>query len=60
MKQNQSSLCGGIKMVKREVLNQLIEEVAEYISELEDKYGLTSEEIVEILETVKEQYEWED
>jgi lipoate-protein ligase A len=47
-------------MVKREVLNQLIEEVAEYISELEDKYGLTSEEIVEILETVKEQYEWED
>jgi hypothetical protein len=47
-------------MVKSEVLNQLIEEVAEFISELEDKYGLTSEEIVEILDTVKEQYEWED
>ena len=47
-------------MVKREVLNQLIEEVAEYISELEDKYGLTDKEIVEILEAVKEEYEWED
>jgi antitoxin component HigA of HigAB toxin-antitoxin module len=47
-------------MVKREVLNQLIEEVAEYISELEDKYGLTDKEIVEILDTVKEAYEWED
>jgi lipoate-protein ligase A len=47
-------------MVKREVLNQLIEEVAEYISELEDKYGLTDKEIVEILDTVKEEYEWED
>jgi hypothetical protein len=47
-------------VVEREVLNQLIEEVAEFISELEDKYGLTSEEIVEILDTVKEAYEWED
>jgi lipoate-protein ligase A len=47
-------------MVKREVLNQLIEEVAEFMAELEDKYGLTSEEIVEILDTVKEEYEWED
>jgi lipoate-protein ligase A len=46
-------------MVKREVLNQLIEEVAEYISELEDKYGLTDKEIVEILEAVKEEYEWD-
>jgi hypothetical protein len=47
-------------MVSREVLNQLIEEVAEYISELEDKYGLTDTEIVQILEAVKEQYKWED
>ena len=47
-------------MVGREVLNRLIQEVAEFISELEDKYGLTSEEIVEILDTVKEEYEWED
>jgi hypothetical protein len=47
-------------MVKREVLNQLIEEVAEYISELEHKYKLTDKEIVEILDTVKEAYEWED
>jgi lipoate-protein ligase A len=47
-------------LVKREVLNQLIEELAELMAELEDKYGLTSEEIVEILDTVKEAYEWED
>jgi lipoate-protein ligase A len=47
-------------MVRRDLIHRLVEEVAEYISELEDKYGLTSEEIVEILETVKEEYEWED
>jgi lipoate-protein ligase A len=46
-------------MVSREVLNQLIEEVAEYISELEDKYGLTDKEIIQILEAVKENYEWD-
>jgi lipoate-protein ligase A len=47
-------------MVKREVLNQLIEEVAEFMAELEDKYRLTDKEIIEILEAVKEEYGWED
>jgi hypothetical protein len=47
-------------MVSREVLHQLIEEVSEYISELEDKFQLTDREIVQILEAVKQNYAWED
>jgi hypothetical protein len=47
-------------MVRRDLIHRLVEEVAEFMAELEDKYGLTSEEIVEILDTVKEAYEWED
>jgi hypothetical protein len=47
-------------MSRRDLINQLIEEVAEYISELEDKFQLTDREIVQILEAVEEQYKWED
>jgi lipoate-protein ligase A len=47
-------------MVRHDLIHRLVEEVAEFMAELEDKYGLTSEEIVEILEAVKEEYEWED
>jgi hypothetical protein len=47
-------------MSRRDLINQLIEEVAEYISELEDKFQLTDREIVQILEAVKQNYAWED
>jgi predicted transcriptional regulator len=47
-------------MVRRDLIHRLVEEVAEYISELEGKYGLTDKEVIEILDTVKEAYEWED
>jgi hypothetical protein len=47
-------------MVRRDLIHRLVEEVAEYISELEEKFRLTDKEIVEILDTVKEAYEWED
>ena len=45
---------------RRDLISQLIEEVSEYIAELEDKHRLTDKEIIEILEAVKENYEWED
>jgi lipoate-protein ligase A len=47
-------------MSRRDLIHRLVEEVAEYISELEDKYGLTDKEIIQILEAVKQNYEWED
>ena len=46
--------------MRRELIHRLISEVASYIAELEEKYNLTDKEIVEILETVKGEYEWED
>jgi len=47
-------------MVRRDLIHRLVEEVAEFMSELEHKYRLTDKEIIEILEAVKEAYEWED
>jgi len=46
--------------VRCELIHKLISEVASYIAELEEKYNLTDKEIVEILEAVKSEYEWED
>ena len=46
--------------MRRELIYRLITEVASYIAELEEKYNLTDREIIEILEAVKSEYEWED
>jgi len=45
---------------RRELIDKLILEVANYIEKLEEKYKLTDEEIVQILDAVKSEYEWED
>jgi len=47
-------------MEREKLIQRLIEEVAEYIAELEDHYQLSDKEVVKILDSVKEAYEWED
>lgn len=49
-----------MEKARSKILSQIIEEVAEYIAELEDKYRLTDKEIIRILDAVKENYEWSD
>jgi hypothetical protein len=42
------------------LLQRLIKQVDDYISQLENKHRLSDKEILRILDAVRENYEWED
>jgi hypothetical protein len=51
---------GRLMQDRNKLLQKLIKQVDDYISQLENKHHLSDKEILRILDAVRENYEWED